>query len=192
MLDDLAILIGGKVIAGELGGRVEDARIEDLGEAELVRISSNETIISKGAGDPEAIAARKQQILMQARNAPPNVEQDKLNERLAKITGGNAVIYAGGATLAEQTRTIQLIDDSVAATRSAIESGIVAGGGTALCKASDCLKELADKEKGDVRDGLLLVHSAMTQPLRRIAANCGADVEKVVSDVKSGGQRHRL
>lgn len=185
MLEDLGILIGGEVIARDLGGSVEDVKIEDLGSAQSVRISANETIISKGAGDPIQIAARKEQIIKQQQNAPPNIEQDKLNERLAKITGGTAVIYAGGATLAEQTRTIQLLDDSVAATRAAIESGIVAGGGTALIQAGRGLEKLIKKQKGDVRDGMLLVQTAILRPLERIAENCGANSKKVVADVKA-------
>ena len=95
MLEDLGILVGGKVIARELGGRVEDARIEDLGSADRVKVSSNETMIGGGHGDPKAIAARKEQVARQVQLAPPNIEQDKLAERLAKLTGGTAVIYGG-------------------------------------------------------------------------------------------------
>jgi chaperonin GroEL len=190
MLEDLAILIGGRVIARELGGRVEDARIEDLGSAELVRVSANETIISKGAGDPVAIAARKEQIVRQQRQAPPNVEQDKLNERLAKMTGGTAIIYGGGATLAEQTRLVQLIDDSVSATRAAVEAGVIAGGGTALIQASRVLDDLANAENGDIRDGILLVQSAMSRPLAIIVANSGFDADEIVSKVR--GQKNGI
>ena len=190
MLEDLGILVGGKVIARELGGRVEDARIEDLGSAELVRVSANETIISKGAGDPAAIAARKEQIVRQQRQAPPNVEQDKLNERLAKMTGGTAIIYGGGATLAEQTRLVQLIDDSVSATRAAVEAGVIAGGGTALIQASRVLDDLANAENGDIRDGILLVQSAMSRPLAIIVANSGFDADEIVSKVR--GQKNGI
>lgn len=185
MLEDLGVLVGGKVIARELGGRVEDARIEDLGSAEYVRVSSNETIISKGGGDPAAIAARKEQIIRQQRQAPPNIEQDKLNERLAKMTGGTAVIYGGGATLAEQTRLVQLIDDSVSATRAAVEAGVIAGGGTALAQASPALDDLANAEEGDVRDGILLVQEALFRPLATIAANSGFDADEIVAKVRA-------
>jgi chaperonin GroEL len=185
MLEDLGVLVGGKVIARELGGRVEDARIEDLGSAEHVRVSSNETIISKGGGDPAAIAARKEQIIRQQRQAPPNIEQDKLNERLAKMTGGTAVIYGGGATLAEQTRLVQLIDDSVSATRAAVEAGVIAGGGTALAQASPALDDLANAEEGDVRDGILLVQEALFRPLATIATNSGFDADEIVAKVRA-------
>lgn len=185
MMEDLGILVGARVIARELGGRVEDAGIEDLGSAELVKISSNETIISNGHGDPAAISARKEQIAKQQQLAPPNIEQDKLLERLAKLTGGTAVIYGGGATQAEQTRTVHLIDDSVSATRAAVEAGIIPGGGTALAQISGAIDDLAGSLSADRAAGARLVASAITQPLACIAVNSGFGADEIVTKVKA-------
>ncbi len=112
LMEDLAILTGGRVIARDLGGRLEEIAASDLGSAERVRTSSISTTIVRGDGDPVAIAARRAQVQRQFDIAPPNIEQDKLRERLAKLSGGTAVIYAGGVTPVEQKRTIQLIEDS--------------------------------------------------------------------------------
>ena len=113
MLEDLAILTGGRVIARDLGGRIEDITREDLGGAARVKTTASHTAIIRGDGDPAAIAARRAQVQRLYENAPPNIEQDKLRERLAKLSGGTAVLYAGGVTPVEQKRTIQLIEDAL-------------------------------------------------------------------------------
>jgi len=183
MLEDLAIVTGGRVIARELGGRLEAIERRDLGTARQVRISANQTVISAGAGDPAAIAARRQQVMRQVELAPPNIERDKLAERLARLSGGTAQILAGGATPVEQKRRAQLIEDAVNATRAAAESGVVAGGGTALAQAARELEGVLGDLTGSARDGAALLQAALSRPLACIAANCGLPAETVVARV---------
>jgi chaperonin GroEL len=183
MLEDLAILTGGRVVARELGGRVEDVSLEDLGSARRVRSSASHTTILGGAGDPQLIAARRAQVQRQLEAAPPNIEQDKLRERLAKLCGGTAVLHAGGVTPVEQKRTIQLLDDALHALRAAAAEGVVAGGGSALSQAAPALDALLATVDGDVAEGVRLLRSALSRPLARIAANAGADPDLVVAEV---------
>src|SRR6202049_243322 len=142
MLDDIAVATGGKVISRDLGGTVERARLEDLGSARQVRISSSKTLITAGRGQPVAVAARREQVSRQYQAAPENIERDKFQERLAKLSGGTAIILAGGATPVEQKRRVQLIEDSINATRAALEEGVVPGGGVALVRAAPALDPL--------------------------------------------------
>lgn len=183
MLEDLAILTGGKVMARDLGGRLEDITAEDLGTAERVRTSASYTSVIRGGGDVAAIAARRAQVQRQYEAAPPNIEQDKLRERLAKLSGGTAVLYAGGVTPVEQKRTIQLIEDSLHAVRAASEEGVVAGGGSALTQIAPVLDGVLAAVEGDVAEGVRLVKSILTRPLWRIVANAGGDPEAVVAEV---------
>ena len=136
MLEDIAIATGGRVIARDLGGRIADVRMRDLGGARQVSVSANQTVIRAGTGDPAAVKARREQVSRQYEAAPQNIERDKYQERLAKLSGGTAVILAGGATPVEQKRRVQLIEDAINATRAAVEEGIVPGGGTALLQAA--------------------------------------------------------
>lgn len=190
MMEDLAILTGGHVIARDLGGRIEDVTADELGSAERVRTSSSHTSIIRGSGDPAAIAARRAQVQRQYEAAPPNIEQDKLRERLAKLSGGTAVLYAGGVTPVEQKRTIQLIEDSLHAVRAAVEEGVVAGGGSALAQIAPALDELLNDTSGDVAEGVRLVRSVLTRPLWRIATNAGADPEAIVAEVTRVNSGH--
>ena len=183
MMEDLGILTGGRVIARDLGGRLENVTLDDLGQCEQVKTTGSETIIQRGAGDPGAIAARRAQVTRMYHEAPPNIEQDKLQERLAKLTGGTAVIYAGGVTPVEQKRRIQLIDDALNAARAAAEEGIVPGGGTALAQSAPALEALLGKANGDIGAGVRLVQSVLTRPAACIAANAGQDAEAVVRQV---------
>ena len=183
MMEDLAILTGGRVIARDLGGRIEDVTADDLGSAERVRTSSTYTSVVRGGGDAAAIAARRAQVQRQYEAAPPNVEQDKLRDRLAKLSGGTAVLYAGGVTPVEQKRTIQLIEDSLHAVRAAAEEGVVAGGGSALAQVAPVLDEVLHTVSGDVAEGVRLVKSVLTRPLSRIALNAGADPAAIVAEV---------
>ena len=183
MMEDLAILTGGQVIARDLGGRIEDVTADQLGSAERVRTSAGHTSIVRGAGDPAAIAARRAQVQRQHDIAPPNIEQDKLRERLAKLSGGTAVLYAGGVTPVEQKRTIQLIEDSLHAVRAAAEEGVVAGGGSALAQVAPVLDGVLDNTSGDVVEGVRLVKTVLSRPLWRIASNAGADPDAIVSEV---------
>lgn len=183
LMEDLAILTGGRVIARDLGGRIEDATREDLGAAERVRTSASHTAILRGEGAPAAIAARRAQVQRQYEMAPPNIEQDKLRERAAKLSGGTAVLYAGGVTPVEQKRTIQLIEDSLSAVRAAVEEGVVAGGGVALAQIGSVVDGVIAEAKGDVAEGARLVRSVLTRPLWRIVHNSGGDPEAVVEKV---------
>ena len=190
MLDDLAILLGGKVLARDLGKRLEDVTRDDLGECDQVRVSSNETVIIRGKGDPEAIAARRVQVQRQFDMAPPNIEQDKLRERMAKMCGGTAIIYAGGATPVEQKRTIQLVEDALNAVRAAYEEGVVSGGGSALIHSAKALDEIAAQAEGDVARGIEIVRETLTQPLTRIARNAGREPEGIVTEVQRTNSGH--
>ncbi|MCV0429436.1 MAG: molecular chaperone GroEL [Roseibium sp.] len=190
MMDDLAILTGGEVISRELGKRIEDVTLAQLGGAKKVKVSASLTSVIQGEGEPNLIAARRSQIQRQYEAAPPNIEQDKLRERLSKLTGGTAVIYAGGFTPVEQKRKIQLIDDALAAVRAASEDGVVAGGGTALAQIDWVLKDLASENEADIKAGVELVRSVLTQPVARIASNAGADPDSVVASVTSAVPGH--
>lgn len=183
MMEDLAILTGGRVIARDLGGTIEAVTAADLGGAERVRTGASHTAVIGGEGDRAAIAARRAQVQRQHEAAPPNIEQDKLRERLAKLSGGTAVLYAGGVTPVEQKRRIQLIEDSLNAVRAAAEEGVVAGGGSALAQVAPVLDAVESGVEGDVLEGVRLVRSVLTRPLWRIASNAGQDADEVVAEV---------
>ena len=185
MLEDLAIYAGGRVIARDLGGRLDQIALRDLGTIRQARITANQTVMSGGGGDPKTVAARREQVARQLAAAPPNIEQDKLRERLARLSGGTAVVRVGGATPVEQKRRAQLVEDSISAVRAAIEQGVVAGGGTAMLQLAPGLSAVIDELTGGARDGALLVQRALAQPLACIAGNCGLDAEGVVSRVSS-------
>ena len=190
MLDDIAVATGGKVISRDLGGTVERARLEDLGSARQVRISASKTLITAGHGKPKEIAARREQVSRQYEAAPENIERDKFQERLAKLSGGTAMILAGGATPVEQKRRAQLIEDSINATRAAIEEGIVPGGGIALLRIAPSLDPLIKKLKGSAKQGAELVQRALSQPLACIVANCGRDSAAAIAKVAKAGNGH--
>jgi chaperonin GroEL len=190
MLEDIAVATDGRVIARDLGGTVAGATAEDLGGARQVRISANKTLITAGEGRPEAVAARREQVKRQHQAAPENVERDKFKERLAKLSGGSAMILAGGATPVEQKRTAQLIEDAINATRAAIEEGIVAGGGMALIHAAPPLDGLIKKLKGDEKVGAELVQRAVSQPLACIIANSGRDAVKEMAKIEKSANGH--
>ncbi|MFN5523179.1 TCP-1/cpn60 chaperonin family protein, partial [Bradyrhizobium sp.] len=154
--------------------------------ARQVRISASKTLITAGAGDPDRIAARRAQVMRQYEAAPENIERDKFQERIAKLSGGTAMILAGGATPVEQKRRTQLIEDAINATRAAIEEGIVPGGGFALLKAAPKLDDLIKGLDGSVRQGAELLQRALSRPLLHIAANAGLDAEAEVKKVAKG------
>ncbi|MEO0822346.1 MAG: molecular chaperone GroEL [Pseudomonadota bacterium] len=183
MMEDLAILTGGRVIVKSLGGRLEEITRGDLGSADAVRASASETTILRGHGVPKAISARRAQVQRHYDRAPPNIEQDKLRERLAKLCGGTAVIYAGGVTPAEQKRTVQLVEDALNAVRAAMEEGVVVGGGVAFARAAGALEGPILAAEGDVQAGMRLVQSVLSRPLARIALNAGRDPNEVVGRV---------
>ena len=174
-LEDLAILTGGRVIARDLGGTIAAVQMRDLGQARQVRISSNQTVITAGNGDPALISARRVQVARQHELAPENIERDKIKERLAKLSGGTAILLAGGATPVEQKRRLHLIEDAINAARAAIAEGVVPGGGLALLRVAHELTDLASRTEGHVQQGVKLLQRALQQPLHHIAANCGLD-----------------
>lgn len=183
MLEDIAVATGGRVISRDLGGTLERAKLEDLGSARQVRISSSKTLITAGHGKAKEIEARREQVLRQYEAAPENIERDKFQERLAKLSGGTAMILAGGATPVEQKRRAQLIEDSINATRAAIEEGVVPGGGVALIRVAPELDGLIGRLDGSARQGAELVQRALSQPLACIVANCGRDSAAAVDKV---------
>ena len=174
-LEDLAILTGGRVIARDLGGTIAAVQLRDLGSARQVRISSNQTVVTAGGGDAAMIEARRQQVSRQYEIAPENIERDKIKERLSKLSGGTAVLLAGGATPVEQKRRVHLIEDAINAARAAIAEGVVPGGGLALLRVASELDNLASSTEGHVQQGVKLLQRALHQPLHHIAANCGLD-----------------
>jgi len=180
-LEDLAILTGGRVIARDLGGVIVDVQLRDLGQARQVRISSNLTVIVGGQGDASMIAARRVQVSRQYDIAPENIERDKIKERLSKLSGGTAMLLAGGATPVEQKRRVHLIEDAINAARAAIAEGVVPGGGLALLRVAGSLDPLSASTEGDVQQGVKLLQRALQQPLFCIAANRGLDGKSIIS-----------
>ncbi|MEK0086027.1 molecular chaperone GroEL [Benzoatithermus flavus] len=186
MLEDLAILTGGRVLARELGGRVEAATAQDLGQAERIRVMLDRTAIVGGGGAPEAIRARRAQIERQLEAAPQNVERDKLAERLARLTGGTAILVAGGATPVEQKRAAQLLEDALNAARGARMEGVVPGGGTALAQMAPELDALLAGQDPSIGEGIRLVQRALEAPLACIAENAGFSGREIAAQVVSG------
>jgi chaperonin GroEL len=179
-LEDLAILTGGRVIARDLGGLIGSVELRDLGSARQVRISSNQTVVTAGAGDPALVTARRQQVSRQHELAPENIERDKIRERLSKLSGGTAMLLAGGATPVEQKRRLHLIEDAINAARAAIAEGVVPGGGLALLRVAGSLDHLIAHTVGHVQQGVRLLQRALHQPSHHIAANCGLDPKVVM------------
>ena len=185
-LEDLAILTGGRVIARDLGGTIAAVQLRDLGSARQVRISSNQTVVTAGGGDAAMIEARRQQVSRQHELAPENIERDKIKERLSKLSGGTAVLLAGGATPVEQKRRVHLIEDAINAARAAIAEGVVPGGGLALLRVASELDNLASSTEGHVQQGVKLLQRALHQPLHHIAANCGMDPKAALRKTLEG------
>ena len=192
MLEDLAIVTGGRVVARDLGGQLDQLSLRDLGSARQARITANQTVLSGGGGDPVALASRREQVARQLAAAPPNIERDKLQERLARLSGGTAVIHAGGATPVEQKRRAQLIEDSVSAVRAAMQEGVVAGGGTALLQLAPALSAVIAGLRGGAREGAMLLQRALAQPLACIAGNCGLEAGPVVAHVSAASAGYGL
>lgn len=180
MLEDIAIVTGGRVIARDLGGRIDACEAADLGGAQIAKISAGRTAIAAGNGDAGALDARREQVRRMHEAAPENVERDKFKERLSKLSGGTAIIFAGGATPVELKRKAQLIDDAVCAARAALDEGVVPGGGTALLRVLPALDKCAKSVSGGVARGVALVGEALRKPLERIASNGGLDGQEKV------------
>ncbi len=181
MLQDIAVLTGGTVISEELGLDLKDATIDMLGRAKSVKVQKENTVIVDGAGDKEEIDARKEQIKAQIETTTSDYEQEKLKERLAKLAGGVAVIKVGAATETEMKENKLRMEDALAATRAAVEEGIVSGGGSAYIYAIEATKKLADTLAGDEKTGALIIAKALEAPVRQIAANAGVEGSVVVN-----------
>lgn len=185
MLEDIAVLTGGQVISEDMGRKLDTATVEDLGTAHQVRITKDNTTIVGGAGDKAVINARVDQIREQYKEATSQFDKDKLQERLAKMSGGVAVIEVGAATEVEMKDKRLRIEDALNATRAAVEEGIVAGGGTTFLDIQSKLDGL--EVEGDVKTGVNLVRNAIEAPLRQIADNAGIEGAIVAEKVKAAG-----
>ena len=185
MLRDIAILTGGQVITEELGLELKDATIDQLGRARQVKIEKENTIIVDGAGNSEEIKNRVAQIRAQIENTTSEFDKEKLQERLAKIAGGVAVIKVGAATEVEMKEKKLRIEDALAATKAAVEEGIVAGGGVALINAIPSVEALLGSADGDEKTGVAIVLKALEEPLRQIAKNAGVEGSVIINRIKS-------
>ena len=190
MLQDIAILTGGQVISSELGLELSETTMEQLGRARQVVVQKENTIIVDGAGNSDDIKARVGQIKSQIENTTSDFDREKLQERLAKLSGGVAVIKVGAATEVEMKEKKMRIDDALADTKAAVAAGIVAGGGTALINAMPAVKKLVDKLSGDEKTGAQIVYKALEEPVRQIAVNAGLEgsviIDKIIRSRKVG------
>ena len=188
MLQDIAILTGGEVISSELGLELKDATMMQLGHAKQVKITKENTIIVDGAGDSAAIKARVAQIRAQIETTTSDFDREKLQERLAKLAGGVAVIKVGAATEIDIRIEKLRVEDALAATKAAVEEGIVAGGGTALLNAIPAVKALIETASGDEKTGMNIVLKALEEPIRQIALNAGEEGSVIIDKILSKGE----
>jgi chaperonin GroEL len=186
MLEDLAILTGGRLIAEELGVKLANVALTDLGRAKRVIVDKDSTTIVGGAGAKDAIDGRANEIREQIRTATSDYDREKLEERLAKLTGGVAVIRVGAPSEAELKNRREAFDDAISATRAAMAEGIVPGAGLALLRAIEGVEREAEKAAGDERTGILILKRALETPTRQIAANSGVDAGVVVDRMRGG------
>ena len=185
MLEDLAVLTGANVISEEQGRKLEDATLEDLGTCEKISIDKDNTTIVNGAGEKSAIEGRVNQIKAQIETTTSDYDKEKLQERLAKLAGGVAVLYVGAATEVEMKEKKDRVDDALHATRAAVEEGIIPGGGVAYIRT---LASIANLEgvNADENTGIQIVRRALEEPLRQIVANAGGEGSVVVQKVRDG------
>ena len=188
MLQDIAILTGGEVITSDLGLELKDTQIPQLGRARQIKISKENTIIVDGAGDKEAIKARVAQIRTLIETTTSDFDREKLQERLAKLAGGVAVIRVGAATETEMKEKKLRIEDALAATKAAVEEGVVAGGGVALINAIPAVKALLETDDADFKTGVRIVLKALEEPVRQIAANAGLEGSVIVNNIVEAGK----
>ena len=188
MLQDIAILTGGEVISSELGLELKDVEVSQLGQARQVKVTKENTIIVGGHGDSDAIKARVSQIRSAIETTTSDFDREKLQERLAKLAGGVAVIKVGAATEAEMKEKKLRIEDALNATRAAVEEGIVPGGGTAYLNVIADVAKVLDTVEGDEKTGVKIVLKALEEPVRQIAANAGFDGGVVVDKIMSSGK----
>ena len=184
MLQDIAILTGGQVISDELGLDLKEATLEQLGRAKSVKVQKESTVIVDGEGDKEAIKARVNQIKGQIEETTSEFDREKLQERLAKLAGGVAVVRVGAATETEMKEAKLRMEDALAATKAAVEEGIIAGGGSAYIHTTKVLQELVDTLEGDEKTGAQIITKALEAPLFHIAANAGLEGSVIINKVK--------
>lgn len=188
MLEDIAILTGGQVISSDLGLELKDTTLDQLGRAKSVKVQKENTVIVDGAGDKEAITSRVNQIRGQIEETTSEFDKEKLQERLAKLAGGVAVIRVGAATETEMKEAKLRMEDALNATRAAVEEGIIAGGGSAYIHASKEVAKLADTLDGDERTGVKVILKALEAPLYYIAANAGLEGAVIINKVKESAE----
>jgi chaperonin GroEL len=188
MLEDIATLTGGKVISEEVGRKLDSTTVQDLGRARRVSSNKDETTIVEGRGSEEAIKGRIQQIRTQINDTTSDFDREKLQERLAKLAGGVAVIKVGAATEVELKEKKHRVEDALSATRAAVEEGIVPGGGTAFVHSLSALDPVLNELSGDQKTGATMLKRALEEPLRRIVANAGGEGSVVVEEVKRQGK----
>ncbi len=188
MLEDIAVLTGGTVITSDMGYELKEATMDMLGRARQVKVSKENTIIVDGAGSADAIKARVNQIRSQIETTTSDYDKEKLQERLAKMAGGVAIIRVGAATEVEMKEKKLRIEDALNATRAAVEEGIVAGGGTAYVNAVPAVEKLISEVEGDEKTGVSIVARALAEPVKQIAANAGIDGSVVLEKIKESGK----
>jgi chaperonin GroEL len=191
MLEDIAILTGGEVITEEMGLKLENTQLSQLGRARRVVVAKDTTTIVDGNGDAEAIKGRINQIKTEIENTDSDFDREKLQERLAKLSGGVAVVKVGAATETEMKEKKHRVEDALQATRAALEEGIVPGGGVALLAAQDAIQADALSDS-DERTGANIVRRALEEPLRQIAENAGLEGSVVVNDVRNADKGQGL
>ena len=188
MLEDIAVLTGGTVITSDMGYELKEATMDMLGRARQVKVSKENTIIVDGAGSADAIKARVNQIRSQIETTTSDYDREKLQERLAKMAGGVAIIRVGAATEVEMKEKKLRIEDALNATRAAVEEGIVAGGGTAYVNAVSAVEKLVNEVEGDEKTGVNIIARALTEPVKQIAANAGIDGSVVLEKIRESGK----
>ncbi|HUJ55992.1 MAG TPA: chaperonin GroEL, partial [Gaiellaceae bacterium] len=193
MLEDIAILTGGEVITEEMGLKLENTKLSQLGHARRVVVDKDATTIIDGAGDSEAIKGRIKQLKSEIENTDSDFDREKLQERLAKLSGGVAVVKVGASTETEMKEKKHRVEDALQAARAALEEGQVPGGGVALINAADAVKDkVLDEQDGDERTGALIILRALEEPLRQLAYNAGLEGSVVVQQVRSAEKGHGL
>jgi chaperonin GroEL len=185
MLEDIAILTGAEVITEEMGLKLENTKIGQLGRARRVVVDKDSTTIIDGAGESEGIKGRIKQLKSEIENTDSDFDREKLQERLAKLSGGVAVVKVGAATETEMKEKKHRVEDALQATRAALEEGIVPGGGVALLNAADAVGKDVDSLEGDERTGARIIIRALEEPLRQLATNAGLEGSVVVQQVRS-------
>ena len=188
MLQDIAILTGGQVISDELGMDLKETTLDQLGVAKQVKVDKEKTVIVEGAGDPEEIKARVKSIRAQIEETTSDYDKEKLQERLAKLAGGVAVIAVGAATEVEMKDSKLRMEDALNATRAAVEEGIVPGGGVALLFVAERVRKLAENETGDKKTGIQIVLRTLEEPVRQIAKNAGVEGSVIIENIRREGK----